>query len=99
MAIAILYGPGVCTGEREHGTCRITSAVSRRCRIGWGHKDLASTMVCLKDARNKDVMARGNCSELAALVMCAGLFGHRSSEPPRNLDDTVRSLRESQWLH
>ena len=34
-----------------------------------GHKDLASTMVYLKLVRNKDVMARVNSSELAALVV------------------------------
>jgi hypothetical protein len=34
-----------------------------------GHKDLASTMVYLKAVRNKDVMARVNASELAALVV------------------------------
>ena len=33
-----------------------------------GHKDLASTMVYLKAVRNKNVMARVNSSELAALV-------------------------------
>jgi hypothetical protein len=33
-----------------------------------GHKDLASTMIYLKAVRNKDVMARVNSSELAALV-------------------------------
>ena len=34
-----------------------------------GHKDLASTMVYLKAVRNKDVMARVNSSELAALAI------------------------------
>jgi integrase/recombinase XerD len=34
-----------------------------------GHKDLASTMVYLKAVRNKDVMARVNSSELAALAV------------------------------
>ena len=34
-----------------------------------GHKDLASTMVYLKVVRNKDVMARVNSSELAALAV------------------------------
>ena len=34
-----------------------------------GHSDLASTMVYLKSVRNKDVMARVNSSELAALVV------------------------------
>ncbi|MGB8324068.1 MAG: site-specific integrase [Candidatus Acidiferrum sp.] len=34
-----------------------------------GHKDLASTMIYLKAVRNKDVMARVNTSELAALAM------------------------------
>ena len=34
-----------------------------------GHKDLASTMVDLKAVRNKDVMARVNSSELAALAV------------------------------
>ncbi len=34
-----------------------------------GHKDLASTMVYLKAVRSKDVMARVNSSELAALVI------------------------------
>jgi len=33
-----------------------------------GHKDLASTMVYLKAVRNKDVIARVNASELAALA-------------------------------
>jgi len=33
-----------------------------------GHKDLASTMVYLKAVRNKDIMARVNSSELAALA-------------------------------
>jgi len=33
-----------------------------------GHKDLASTMIYLKAVRSKDVMARVNSSELAALV-------------------------------
>jgi integrase len=34
-----------------------------------GHKDLASTMVYLKAVRNKDVIARVNSSELAALAV------------------------------
>jgi integrase/recombinase XerD len=34
-----------------------------------GHKDLASTMVYLKAVRNKDVMARINSSQLAALAI------------------------------
>ncbi|MGB8323891.1 MAG: hypothetical protein WCE52_13110 [Candidatus Acidiferrum sp.] len=34
-----------------------------------GHKDLASTMVYLKAVRNKDVMARVNSSELAAVAI------------------------------
>ena len=34
-----------------------------------GHKDLASTMVNLKAVRKKDVMARVNSSELAALAV------------------------------
>jgi integrase/recombinase XerD len=34
-----------------------------------GHSDLASTMVYLKSVRNKDVLARVNSSELAALVV------------------------------
>jgi integrase/recombinase XerD len=33
-----------------------------------GHKDLASTMIYLKAVRNKDVMARVNSSELAAMA-------------------------------
>ena len=33
-----------------------------------GHKDLASTMIYLKAVRNKDVIARLNSSELAALA-------------------------------
>jgi integrase/recombinase XerD len=34
-----------------------------------GHKDLASTMIYLKSVRNKDVMARVDSSELAALAV------------------------------
>lgn len=37
-------------------------------QVWMGHKDLQSTMVYLKAVRNKDVMARVNSSELAALV-------------------------------
>ena len=42
-------------------------------RLSWmGHEESASTMICLKAVPSKELMARANFSELAALVKSQG---------------------------